>query len=233
MDLLTNYNYIDTLDYPEIIEKLRHGDSIILIENAPLSDKVLSQFISIVGDAIHENRNNNGQSIFDVKVTRQNTFFKSIANSNLSFPLHTDCSDFVSIPNCIGLLCVNPAPFNQGANTFAYIKDILKFFSKEEIEQLATKKWKHRKENRSILSYENKTVKICYDRITMESFSKISDSEQALLSKLDAIFKQALFKINLKKGDLILFRNDLFLHGRETFDLESDRLIKRIRFNVK
>ncbi len=233
MDLLTNYNYSDKLDYPEIIEKLRLGDSIILIENVPLLDKVLSDCISIIGHAINENRNNNGKSIFDVKVTRQNSFFKSIANSNLSFPLHTDCSDFVSIPNCIGLLCVNPACFNQGANTFAYIKDILKLFSKEEIEQLVTKKWKHRKEKRSILSYEKNSVKICYDRITMESFSKISDSEKVLLSKLDGIYKQALFKINLKKGDLILFRNDLFLHGREAFDLESDRLVKRIRFNVK
>ncbi|WP_410719794.1 TauD/TfdA family dioxygenase [Burkholderia sp. SIMBA_043] len=52
------------------------------------------------------------------------------------------------------------------------------------------------------------------------------------LNNLDKIFKDLSFKIKLKKGDLILFRNDLMLHGRDEIDINSKRLIKRIRFNI-
>ena len=66
----------------------------------------------------------------------------------------------------------------------------------------------------------------------MESFAKMDENEIEQLNKLDKIFKSLSFKVKLEKGDLILFRNDLMLHGRDKIDINSNRLIKRIRFNV-
>ena len=64
----------------------------------------------------------------------------------------------------------------------------------------------------------------------MESFANVNDEERDLLDSLDVIFNQCLFEVSLKKGTLALFRNDKFLHGRTSFPLDSDRVLKRIRF---
>lgn len=66
----------------------------------------------------------------------------------------------------------------------------------------------------------------------MESFSKLDKDEIEELNNLDKLFKSLSFKIKLEKGDLILFRNDLMLHGRDKIDINSERLIKRIRFDI-
>jgi len=230
--LLTNYNFQEELIDEKIREKLRKGEGIILIKNFPLSDEDLTSFINKIGLPIKENRNNDRSSIFNVKIFKQNNFFKSIANSNLDFPLHTDCADFKLIPNCIGLLCVNPAILKQGTSTFVLLKELIKELSKEEIKELSTKKWKFRNQFKSILSLKSNEYKICYDRITIESFSEINNKEIEQLNMLDNLLAKKTFKIKLKKGDLILFRNDIILHGRTKIDLNSNRLIKRIRFNV-
>lgn len=231
-DLLINYNWEKDVNHLEIAENLRQGHPLVIIKNFPLSDDQLQSFINHLGVSLIEKRNNNGKDVFDVKITRQNNFFTSIANSNLSFPLHTDCADFDSIPNAIGLLCVEPAGEDQGSNNFMLLNSLLKKISQDEKQKLLNKKWKLRNQERSILSIENGSYAICYDRITMESFSELNNDEIKELNELDKLFNSLSFKIKLDKGDLILFRNDLILHGRDKIDLNSNRLIKRIRFNI-
>ena len=231
--MVTKYTYGEHLDSRKIIQNLRIGNTLVLVENFPESDASFQSFIKHLGNSVKEIRNNNGQDIFDVKVLKQNGFFTSIANSNLAFPLHTDAADFESIPNCVGLLCVQPAPLHQGKSTFVFLKEVLKHLPKEEIQELTSKKWNFRGQSRSILSLTHNGYKICYDRITMETFSKLNDTEKEYLSTLDRLFEKNIFELQLKKGDLILFRNDLLLHGRTKIDLTSDRLLKRIRFHLK
>ncbi|MBM7421639.1 MULTISPECIES: TauD/TfdA family dioxygenase [Chryseobacterium] len=231
-DLLINYNWEKDVNHLEIAENLRQGHPLVIIKNFPLSDDQLQSFINHLGVSLIEKRNNNGKDVFDVKITRQNNFFTSIANSNLSFPLHTDCADFDSIPNAIGLLCIEPAGEDQGSNNFMLLNSLLKKISQDEKQKLLNKKWKLRNQERSILSIENGSYAICYDRITMESFSELNNDEIKELNELDKLFNSLSFKIKLDKGDLILFRNDLILHGRDKIDLNSNRLIKRIRFNI-
>ncbi len=232
-DVLINYNWGKSLNYPEITEHLRQRHSLIIIKNFPLNDDELQSFINHLGIPLIEKRNNNGKAIFDVTITRHDNFFTSIANSNLAFPLHTDCADFDLIPNTIGLLCVEPADEEQGSNNFMLLKSFLKHLSKSEKQKLLNNKWRFRNQERSILSIENGNYKICYDRITMQSFSKLDTEEIEELNNLDKLFKALSFKIKLEKGDLILFRNDLMLHGRDKIDVNSKRLIKRIRFDIK
>lgn len=231
-DLSINYNWEKDLNDLSVIENLRQEYSLVIIKDFPLNDDELQSFINRLGVALIEKRNNNSKAVFDVTIARQNNFFTSIANSNLAFPLHTDCADFDSVPNTIGLLCVEPADENQGTNNFMYLNTLLNHLSETEKQQLLNKKWKFRNQEKSILQKENGIYKICYDRITMESFSELSRDEIEELNNLDKIFKNFSFKIKLKKGDLILFRNDLMLHGRDEIDINSKRLIKRIRFNI-
>lgn len=233
MDLSINYNWEQTLNTHEIKKNLQKGDFLIIIKNFPLKDDELQKFIHLIGIPLKENRNNNGEEVFDVKIDNRNNFFTSIANSNLAFPLHTDCADFDSIPNTIGLLCVEPADEEQGSNNFMLLNNLLKHLPENEKQKLLNKKWKFRNQERSIVSIENENYKICYDRITMQSFSKLDAAEIEELNNLDKLFKSHSFKIKLEKGDLILFRNDLILHGRDKIDIESKRLLKRIRFDIK
>lgn len=231
-DLLTSFDFLKDFNLQNIIETLRKGQTIVLIKNFPLLDHEFQSFINSIGGSVKENRNNSRQDVFDVKIAMQNKFFTSIANSALAFPLHTDCADFDVIPNCVGLLCVEPAIEQQGANNFIFLNKIISQLSEKEIHDLLNKKWKFRNQYRSILSFVNGNYQICYDRITMESFSEINEKEIEVLNNLDKIFEANSFKIKLEKQDLILFRNDLLLHGRDEIDTNSKRLIKRIRFNV-
>jgi len=232
-DVLINYNWEKNLNFPEIIKQLRQEHSLLIIKNFPLNDDELQSFINHLGAPLIEKRNNNGKAVFDVTIARRNSFFTSIANSNLTFPLHTDCADFDSVPNTIGLLCVEPASEDQGINNFMLLRDLLANLPENEKQKLLNKKWKFRNQERSILSLENGNYRICYDRITMESFSKLNKDEIEELNNLDKLFKSLSFKIKLEKGDLILFRNDLMLHGRDKININSKRLLKRIRFDVK
>uniref|UniRef100_UPI00404A0A47 TauD/TfdA family dioxygenase n=1 Tax=Flavobacterium sp. TaxID=239 RepID=UPI00404A0A47 len=231
-DSLISFKFNQNLKYDEIIKILHKGRSLIIIKEFPLTDIDFQSFISRIGVSLKENRNNNREDIFDVKISKQNNFFTSIANSNLAFPLHTDCADFDSIPNCIGLVCVEPAKEEQGTNSFMCLNNLIEKLSKNEIQELLSKKWKFRNQWRSILIVENDSYKICYDRITIESFQNMNENELEKLNYLDKLFENHSFKIRLEKGDLILFRNDLMLHGRDKIDIDSKRLIKRIRFNV-
>lgn len=231
-DLLISYKFDQHLSYSEIVNNLQKGNTLIIIKDFPLSDYDFQSFINCIGISLKENRNNSREGVFDVKISKQNNFFTSIANSNLAFPLHTDCADFDSIPNCIGLLCVEPAIESQGTNNFMFLNNLITRLSENKIQELLNKKWKFRNHYRSILTVVNERYKICYDRITMESFTEINESEMEELNTLDKIFESLSFKVKLKKGDLVLFRNDLMLHGRDEIDINSNRLIKRIRFNV-
>ncbi len=230
--MLIKLDHTATLNIQEVRHQLHLGKQLVLIKNFPLDDLYLENFILKLGKPVLEARNIKGKSVFDVEVSKHNDFFKSIANSNLDFPLHTDCSDFHPIPNSIAMLCVEPAHKKQGISHFALLATILDTLSDAEKKELVQKQWTFRNKQRPILLQENNTYKICYDRITIESFSEVSPKDLELLNKLDTLFIASSFSMLLEKGDLILFRNDLMLHGRGGFDIDTKRLLKRVRFQI-
>lgn len=233
MEWLIRNNFNSYIDYFELKKLLRNGNKVILIENIPNDDFILSSIISNFGLPINEKKNINGKSIYEVKVFKRNGHFSSIANSNLGFPLHTDCADFKIIPNCIALFCVKPAERNEGANTFSFLHNFINQFSNKEIDQLMTKKWNYKGVLRSVLSNENNDFKLCYDRITIESYNVIDNFETEILDFIDIAFMNNTVKFNLKSGDLLIFRNDKLLHGRDGFKINSKRLLKRLRFDIE
>lgn len=229
--MLIKIVYTKDLEATEIHHQL-HKKKSILIKDFPLDDLYFENFIPTLGTPVHEIRNIRGKSVFNVEVAKQNNFFRSIANSNLGFPLHTDCADFKEIPDGIALLCIQPAPNNQGVSHFTSLSDIIEKLTPSEIELLLHKKWIFRDKQRSILTKEGDAYRICYDRITMESFSEISEKDLQLLNKLDTLFNDLSFSLSLEQGDLILFRNDIILHGRSGFDIDAKRLLQRVRFYI-
>lgn len=230
--MLIKLDHTAALNTQEVRHQLHLGKQLVLIKNFPLDDLYLENFILKLGKPVLEARNIKGKSVFDVEVSKHNDFFKSIANSNLDFPLHTDCSDFNPIPNSIAMLCVEPAHKQQGISHFALLATILDTLSDAEKKELVQKQWTFRNKQRPILLQENNTYTICYDRITIESFSDVSPKDLELLNKLDTLFIASSFSMLLEKGDLILFRNDLMLHGRGGFDIDTQRLLKRVRFQI-
>ncbi|WP_299680923.1 TauD/TfdA family dioxygenase [uncultured Dokdonia sp.] len=231
--MLTKLKYTEELNVQEVYHQLQLGEQPILIKNFPLDDLYLENFVLQLGEPVIEARNIRGKSVFNVEVSKQNNFFRSIANSNIEFPLHTDCADFKEIPNCIALLCVQPATETQGTSRFTSLSAILEKLSPIEIKLLTQKQWLFRNKQRPILQQEEISYSICYDRITMETFAEVSKEDINLLHKLDALFNNVSFTLFLEQSDLILFRNDLLLHGRSGFDLDSRRLLKRVRLYLK
>lgn len=231
-DWLISLVFSNELDYKPISDILHQGKSIVLLKNVPLNDDILSSIVSHLGIPITELRNNNNKDVFDVKVFKNQGLFRSIANSNLDFPLHTDCADFKETPNVIGLLCVNPAPKNQGISTFAFVSDIVKKLNFDTITVLLEEKWAFKNYFKPILTQKKEQFRICYDRITMESYTELKEEKVKKLDLLDTIFKKCTLELKLESGDLILFRNDLLLHGRTGFEITSNRLFKRVRFHL-
>ncbi len=210
------------------VEGLRTGDDpLLLIHNFPNDDKVLKDFINNMGEPMVDARSQD--TIFEVKISKRKQFFKSYANSNYYFSLHTDCSDFATIPDGLVMLCVHPAE-QGGESIFIHLTDMLSNLTEQEIAFLLDKQWLFRNQHRSILSLDESGYRICYNRIMMEGYASLTDEELSFLDNFDKLLVEHAISYKLQANDLVLCNNHKLLHGRTDFDEDSNRLIKRIRF---
>jgi len=204
-------------------------DELVLIENIPNNDQLLENFLATLGDPIQEERNQEAGSIFHVNVEKNDTHFISYANSNLFFPVHTDGSDFKIPPNYVAMFCVRPSQ-EGGESLFVKLSDLIANLPKELLDVLTKKQWLFNTIHRTIITQTETATSICYNRLMIESYGKLTQQELDILNHLDRICEEHTFNFKLKANDLILFRNDRFLHGRADFPLDSKRLLKRVRF---
>ncbi len=226
-----DFNTLTADELSMYIQGLRTGDKpLLLIHNFPNDDKVLNDFVNGMGEPIIDSRSQD--TIFEVKISKRKQFFKSYANSNHYFSLHTDCSDFATIPNGLLMLCVYPAE-QGGESIFISLPDVLTHLTEQEIAFLLDKQWLFRKQHRSILSLDEYGYSICYNRIMMEGYASLSDEERSFLDNFDKLLVKYALVYKLQANDLVLCNNHKLLHGRTDFDESSDRLIKRIRFTFK
>ncbi len=216
-------------DIIEISKDLQSADTpLLLIKNFPNDDKLFLQFIEKMGQPIIDFRSQN--PIFAVEVSKYHDFFKSYANSNYYFSLHTDCSDFEHIPNGLAMLCVTPAE-QGGESIFIKLTDVIACLDKADIEFLLQKKWTFRNRQRSILTKGKLGYNICYNRLMIEGYSELSADELAFLDKFDKVLAEHAINYKLQKNELVLCNNHKLLHGRTDFAETSNRLIQRIRFD--
>ncbi len=226
-----DFNTLTADELAVYIQGLRTGDEpLLLIHNFPNDDTVLNDFINNMGQSLVDFRSKD--TIFEVKISKRKQFFKSYANSNHYFSLHTDCSDFETIPDGLAMLCVRPAE-QGGESIFIPLTDVISHLSEKEIAFLLDKQWLFRNQYRSILSLDEGNsggYKVCYNRIMLEGYASLTDEEQAFLDNFDKLLVKYAVVYKLQANDLILCNNHKLLHGRTDFDESSDRLIKRIRF---
>ncbi len=224
-----DFNSLNDNDIIEIGKDLQSANPpLLLIKNFPNNDNLLLQFIKGMGQPIIDFRSQS--PIFAVEVGKYHDFFKSYANSNYYFSLHTDCSDFEQIPNGLAMLCVTPAK-QGGESIFIKLTDVLACLDKADIEFLLNKKWTFRNRQRSILSKDKLGYKICYNRLMIEGYSELSADELAFLDKFDKLLAEHAISYKLQKNELVLCNNHKLLHGRTDFAENSNRLIQRIRFD--
>jgi alpha-ketoglutarate-dependent taurine dioxygenase len=204
----------------------------MLIEGFPNEDHMLNDFLSHIGNAIHEHRNEDSGSIFKVQVDQTETHFSSYANSNIFFPVHTDCSNYKEIPQYIALLCVTPST-EGGESLFVNLSKLIQKLPKPLFTLLIQKHWAFGDVHRPVISLIQEKYSICYNRIIMESYADLTQDELHILNEFDALCQKLTFTLSLKANDLIIFRNDLLLHGRTDFPLNAGRVLKRVRLYTK
>ncbi len=245
-----DFHSLSERDIVEIGKGLQSADTpLLLIKNFPSDDTSLQNFIDKIGKPIVDFRSQS--PVFAVKVSKYHDFFKSYANSNYYFSLHTDCSDFEQIPNGLAMLCVTPAE-QGGESIFIKLTDVLACLDKADIEFLLSKQWTFRNRQRSILSQEPLSLdplsqyslkkdqantkqlnyNVCYNRLMIEGYSELSAEELAFLDRFDALLAEHAITYKLQKNELVLCNNHKLLHGRTDFAETSQRLIQRIRFEI-
>ncbi|MFT5891732.1 MAG: alpha-ketoglutarate-dependent taurine dioxygenase [Dokdonia sp.] len=127
------------------------------------------------------------------------------------------------------MLCVRPSE-EGGESLFVSLSDLITNLPDALLAILTTKQWRFNTANHPIITQTPTGPTICYNRLMMESYAELTQQELDLLDQLDRMCDQLTFRVKLKANDLIVFRNDLFLHGRTDFSLDSNRLLKRVRF---
>jgi alpha-ketoglutarate-dependent taurine dioxygenase len=227
---------LNYLSGQEVKDQVKHlllfNDQPVLIQDFVLDDQVYSSFINGISNGVFHRNPAEPSAIFEVKVTRNQSDFFSFATSHYGFPNHTDCSDADQCPTGMALLCIKRAE-TGGQTTITPLSAVLNSMEESLKHQLLTHPFQFRNIVKPILEYKHGAYRIRYSRIMIESYQEaLPFFETELLDQLDTIISQYSYTISLKEGDLLLLRNDRFLHGRMEFAKTSQRLMKRIRFNV-
>lgn len=120
-----------------------------------------------------------------------------------------------------------------GESLFVNLAELIPELPKLLLAILTQKDWAFGDVHRPIISLTQEKYSICYNRITMESYADLTQDELHILNEFDALCQTLTFTVSLKANDLIIFRNDLLLHGRTHFSLHAHRVLKRVRLYPK
>lgn len=239
---LEDVNYID---FDKNLNKLcqnvkkylkKTGICIIKDFEPSSNDSMLIKFSEVLGNPIHEERNIDGKTIYRVEI-QKNLDIPTYANTEYEFWCHTDCSDFDDPPDTIILFCENPSN-TGGESFFISIQDICEKLSNNEIFLLTHKAFPIRGDIFPILTLVDNKIHIRYNRISIDTSIKLANIPLEpiylnVINKLDSIINENKLIVKLNKYDCLITSNNTILHGRNSFPENSDRLMKRIRLNLK
>ena len=230
--MLYDYEYSLLIQDNHSIGKLKQQlikNHMILVKSFPIDDQLLENFISLIGKLHHEERNNNERAVFDLKVSKLFGQFQSHAQSPHEFSLHTDCSHFEDVPSGICLLCVKPDILG-GKSLFCSIDKVAAELSDNTLKNLLTKRWMMANQTRSVLSLSPIGYSIIYNRSIIVQCNTIKPEDIHDFDMLDKISFSLSERLHLETGELLLMNNHRSLHGRTSFDINSGRFFKRVRF---
>lgn len=188
--------------------------------------------------AIHDSH---GTCVWDVRYdvnVDQETGTRSLTAKE--FPLHTDGSFEDPPPGFVALYCVEPDRQGGGETLFADGAVIRSLLSKESLDVLRTHEFKLRVPGeffkgqdtvvmRLLDSDENFRFRkdiIILDDCAPRIVHAVEELEQLINSP------QHLQGIQLKKGEIVIFNNGRFFHGRRKVN-DRRRHLKRMWFHLK
>lgn len=211
-----------------VVQQYLRRNSVVLISNFVNDNYRIKSFIESLGVPLYESRNVDEGIIFEVKISKYKDCYQSKAQSSHKFELHTDCSDYMDVPNAVALYCVNQSKIG-GETYMLNVVKLIDSIGQEMFNDLTRIKWNFNGVKAEILSLD-KCVR--YNREIIEISHPICNKEDELLDYLDKMFSESAFVLKLKPRQMLIFRNDKYLHGRNSFTDDSNRLLKRIRFSL-
>lgn len=215
----------------------------VLIKNLPLSNEILVKLSKSLGNIpLVPNwklkANVEDSFIYRVELNskplKDKYGFDILSTTNKIFHLHTD--DFAKLEpsNIVLFHCWENSNFG-GNSTFINIRTIKSKIPDKFLNILQQKIFFTPIGLVSCLYNEDY---IRYNRYDIDRFAEISNHNYDknvldALSFFDNLIEKEKFVLKLNKNDCLIFRNDIYLHGRTEFSENGKRLIKRIRLNLK
>lgn len=222
-------NLFNIIDYHLVINRILVANGLIIIRSFPLLDKKLGAFVDTFSRVLIEKRNNDEDCVFDVKISHYKGIFQSQAQSPHHFDFHTDCSHFKDVPSGVCFLCVQPSPYG-GDSLICDLDAVIADLQIESIHYLLNRKWYMDSIKRPILKLDDGVYKIIYNRAVLTQCNELAPMDTEMLDQLENAFKKHQTQFRLEAGDLLMMNNHRTLHGRTSFDINSGRLLKRVRF---
>ena len=157
--------------------------------------------------------------------------------TNKELPCHTEDYFNSKSSNIVLFYCVRPA--KTGGETYlVHIDEIINKLEPFEITFLSKKKFPTPTGLTHILSYSEseKQYHIRYSRIIINKIAtlepkRVTQEMIIVLDKLDKLFSEHKTILQLPQNSCVILDNTRVLHGRSSFDENSDRLLFRVKLN--
>ena len=225
-------------DLPDLTARIREAlaDPLggCMVEGMPCSEDnaALEALCRELGEPLLEPHNLGGGMVCRVEVEQKQT--RPYANTPWHFPGHTDCSDHARPPDTVLLLCEQPAA-SGGGSFVAPLAQVLETLALDDVFGLQEPQFFFRYGYLPILGLHRGRVGIRYNRVMLEMFTPPDQDPgvPGLLDRLDQAVEAASFSFSLRQGDCLILNNYTTLHGRTAFEDDGQRLLKRVRLDLR
>jgi alpha-ketoglutarate-dependent taurine dioxygenase len=216
---------------------------LVIMEGVPLELPVaslllLGQMYGVVNEFYED-----GAAIDTVADLNRVDGLRPRSTNNLGFPMHTDLSFSSEMPQTVYFLMVNEAK-EGGASMFCDMHDVLAQLSEETLAALSTpyvfpapphRPGKAPLQAPILEHHRSLAPSVRYRRDGLELLGSPAqrDRQSKALDEFEKVIEANTISMNLKRGELAIWRNRQMLHGREAFQdspastLESKRLALR------
>lgn len=223
-------------------------------ENSPIFTEIFNYPYNTADDMVNEIDSSANYRVIKsaegkLSTVEDNNNIKDWGKNNSPFPFHLDGGYYIKVPQYVILYCVRPSP--SGGNTFfSKSEDVIKLLENKYDHNLLTSiniVWissDRKRYKRSLIeNVEGGRQLNWFSSLYLEAdATSISDSNRRFLTRhltellqdIEIYLKQCI-TLNHKwqEGDLLLFNNQLHLHGRDTIPSKSDRLLYRVWLDRK